>query len=73
MSLQEIEPGLKIWHMRENMTKEEKAVEAINESLKYFYRYAKSIAQIKVSIGPVKNMNGGENLVKDNPETCEML
>ena len=70
MSLQEIEQELNISYMHENMEEEEKAIEAISENPKYFYRCTKSKAQIKSSIGLVKISDGSEVLVTDNAEMC---
>ena len=71
--MQEIEHELKNSNIRENKEEEKKAIEAINENHKYFYRYAKSKAQIKTSIGPLKKTDASEDLVTDNAEKCDKL
>ena len=62
------EQRLKISHIRENKKEEERAIEAIDENPKYFYRYAQVKALIKASIGPLKKMDGSEDLVTNNAE-----
>jgi hypothetical protein len=68
--MEDTEQQLQDSHEAEQQVAEVRAVAAIRENPKYFYKYAQSKAKIRASVGPLKN---NDVLIGDDQGMCELL